>query len=392
MPKIKLIALISLMCLIGYQITLLTMSGVPIDEHQTALGIYDLCQDKGGFLPTCYEDSIVETMEMNNLTMDQTFSLTKKVQSLDPGYFYCHVLSHRIAQAEVKKHPSSWTEVLKKCPSDMCSGGCIHGVFQERFNDTVLTTEQTQSIIPTLQEMCQARQGWQATELEKQGCNHAIGHATIYITGADMQKSVNICHEVAKQPEGDRYLQTCIEGLFMQVYQPQEPDDKALVIDIVPSKQNWKKFCSQFDSQTESLCLKEGWALFIEEIQTPEGIIDFCSYTKTPDEEELCYNRIANSLMTIFDLNMEKVLPICLKLPLKHQGNCIGDSALALMKTDYSLIEKTIEFCLEVKQFNFDQICFEKLATNASYSFGKNSTEYERLCSQIETLTNLKCR
>ena len=84
----------------------------------------------------------------------------------------------------------------------------------------------------------------------------------------------------------------------MIIYQPLGPDDVALVRDLVPSKQNKIKFCDTYKTNflAYNACNKEGWAIFRNEIFTPDGLTKFCSYTKDKNWRRSCYMSLMNPI------------------------------------------------------------------------------------------------
>ncbi len=52
-----------------------------------------------------------------------------------------------------------------------------------------------------------------------------MGHLYDFITNANLPKALGLCERTV--PEAFRWV--CIEGVFMQIYQPLEPDDFQLI-------------------------------------------------------------------------------------------------------------------------------------------------------------------
>jgi len=88
------------------------------------------CQSET-YSPGCYDREIPKLMDY--ISMEDAFKVTSIVQGEDKTYTYCHVLGHKLAAREIDKDPSKWKEVVTRCPSGICSNGCIHGGFQEKF-------------------------------------------------------------------------------------------------------------------------------------------------------------------------------------------------------------------------------------------------------------------
>ena len=152
---------------------------------------------------TCYDREIPKLM--GRLTLEEAFAVTKAVQSRDSSYAFCHVLGHELSARETKKDPSKWKDVAARCPSGVCSNGCIHGAFQERFRSDAFTPSQIETIKPELVNVCEPREGWSPTKMEQATCYHGLGHLFMYITNANVALATRLCDElVVKYPCNDR--------------------------------------------------------------------------------------------------------------------------------------------------------------------------------------------
>jgi hypothetical protein len=178
------------------------------------------------FTQTCYDKEIPKLMDNpTNLSMENAFAVTRIVQDIDKSFPYCHVLGHELSAKEVNKDPSKWKDVVSRCPSGTCSNGCIHGGFQEKFRAESLTDAQVQQVLPDLKTICEDRDNWHPTGLEQASCYHALGHLTMYLTRADTTKSSSLCNTIAQKSDGRDFRHLCYDGVFMQIYQPLEPED-----------------------------------------------------------------------------------------------------------------------------------------------------------------------
>ena len=223
----------------------------------------------------CYDKEIPKLLA--SLSMEDVFKVTALIQEKDRSYTYCHVLGHKLAGLETKKDPSKWREVVGRCPVGVCSNGCVHGAFQERYRADVLQGEEFEKAKNELKDVCEAREGFNPTGLEQGSCYHALGHLLMYISGADIRKSVASCDEVGLKKDGRDFRGLCYDGAFMQIFQPLEPEDIALVFKVKQTKETVRDFCSQFTSDMKTSCWTESWPLFFEEIITPKGLINFCA-------------------------------------------------------------------------------------------------------------------
>lgn len=349
--------------------------------------------------PPCYDKEIPKLMDQ--ISMAEAFQVARYIQEKEPAYLYCHVLGHNIAETETAKDPSKWKDVVAKCPTTMCNNGCPHGALMERFKSNVndyLTDEQIAEIKPDLMDVCEPRENWNPKEIERSMCYHALGHLHMYITNADLRKSAELCREVGTKSDGRNYIQTCTEGVFMSVYQPLSPEDIALIKNITPTKETMPKFCEPFkdDEMSFHACHKEAWAIFREEISTPEGYQKFCSYTDDKNWRVVCYSSLMNPLIdvkVVNDNNIAWLENFCGKLTDDARRYCIRASAHRLMQIDPKLLNKALEVCrsfVTLGQESQDE-CYDSLAAFGVLGYQKGSAEFNQYCSTLPKPWNETC-
>ncbi len=348
--------------------------------HFAELGVTK-CKVAGSqFRQPCYDDYLTSLMDPpNNLSMEDVFTVTSEVQKRDDSYWYCHVLSHRVAAKEVDKDPNNWQGVLARCPVDICSNGCLHGAFQERFKADTLTDQQLADILPQLKNACENIKD--LSKHDRTSCYHGLGHAFMYMTNADLKKSDNLCTQVAIKNDGRNYLQTCVEGTFMQVFQPREPEDVALIKNIVPTKDKASDFCDQFDGQVKAACKRESWVLFKDEIVTPQGLMKYCSYTTEPRENRQCLNKMFYSIMSMKQMSEDFMKSLCVKLPRDIEEHCFADTAGRMITADQALSARAVGICDYAAKFNTANECYSLMSSYSGYIFAPGSKAGEDYCN-----------
>ena len=349
--------------------------------------VIEKCRNNS-YRASCYDKEIPKLMDY--ISMEDAFAITKIVQEKDSSYSYCHVLGHNLSAREVVKDPSKWKEVVTRCPSGICSNGCIHGGFQERFRSESLTVKQLENVKEELLDLCEPRGNWQPTGLEQGSCYHAVGHLLMYMTNADLVKSTDLCEEIAKKNNGADYSQVCFDGAFMQIFQPLESEDFALVKGKQPTKEEVSLFCEEFSGQKRGSCMSESWPLFRSEIMTPNGLVEFCSRT-LPEEVDRCFTSLFYVLPVQFDFDIEKLQTFCTNLPKERKGQCFANIASRLIETDYRNIEKSIDFCRSAMQYGNEDKCFEELLLYSTYNFHRGSEEFYALCNSLPNDWKEKC-
>lgn len=345
---------------------------------------------KESYAPKCYDEEIPKLMD-RGVSMEQAFQVTSRIQDKVSDYFYCHVLGHNLSARETAKDPSQWTQVVARCPAGMCSNGCLHGAAQERFRDDALSAEEVRALIPQLAEICEQGHGREYTGLEQASCYHSLGHLTMYITGADIRTATDVCDEIARKDNGDDYTRTCYEGAYMQIFQPLEPEDFALVKDIAPQNSaDAEKFCDTFSGEYRAACHRESWPLYRDGLETG-GLESFCSLV--PDKESIrrCYSGMFYVLTAQFNFDFPKIIALCERLPEKRKAQCFANAASRFVETDYRLVKDAVRLCEVAREHSAGERCYDELLFYSSFNFHKDSEAFTTLCDSLPEDWRTRC-
>jgi hypothetical protein len=364
------------------------------DIDSLAKEILKTCS-KSDYRPTCYDKEIPKTMDDPGVTMEEAFEITKKIQDQDKIYLFCHVLGHELADAETKKDVSKWLDVVSRCPALTCNNGCPHGAIMRKFKgEEILNAAQLDQIIPDLQMACEPRGLWNPTEVERGMCYHSMGHTAMYISGADINKSLEICKKVGSKDDGRDYYQTCTQGVFMIIFQGIDPDDIALVAKIKPTKEEVAHFCSRFTGPIENTaCRTEAWPLYFEEITDPKGLEKFCSFTKNTYSHNWCYDTGLNSisLQILESKGVEGMADYCLQLSPNMQKHCFASTAAAWVQNEPRYQKDAIKLCQLAENSKLNDACYHNLLYYSVYSFDPGSTAWNNYCYNFPDLYKSKC-
>ncbi len=346
-----------------------------------ATRVLSLCKDEP-YRPACYEREIPKLMAI--LSMEDAFTVTKLVQDGDPSFAYCHVVAHKLTAIETKKNPVRWKDVMLRCPQSACNYGCLHGSLIERFRGETLTDEQVQETVGTIRDLCEPRPGFAPTEIERTMCYHGVGHLAMYMTGGDPGGSIPICQTLAKRSDGRDYGKTCIEGIFMTVFQSIDPEDLALVADIKPEKKDVAAFCDSYDVYAPN-CRRESYAMFSQETATPQGLAAFCSYAQNDDQKRDCYWAVINAQTTIFFEKPDPVSHIiayCQGFPVGTRTWCWQGAAMRLVQIDpLRNVAFSDRICASATNIIEQAACYKDLLYYATFSFDRNSQAYTQYCN-----------
>ena len=337
------------------------------------------------YRPACYDEEIPKLLD-EGVSYQDVFAVTALVQDQDSEYWYCHVLGHNVSAKETAKDVSKWTEVVARAPQGVCSNGAIHGAFQERFREELVSDEELQELIPEIQNICSRDGGGKGfTGLEQASCYHALGHLTMYITNGDINRATQTCDVVAH--DGDRdFAGLCYDGAYMQIFQPLDPEDVALVEHIAPTTQEEAiALCNTYSGQRRNSCLLESWPLFIDEIREDVTKVEsFCNRGFTQHERSRCFNGIFFVLAAHSDFTPESITSMCSALSDPDiRARCYGHSASRFLETDHRLAIEAAAVCKAAEDDGVGQQCYEEILFYSSFNYHKNTEPFLRLCAVL---------
>ncbi|MEN9560985.1 MAG: hypothetical protein RIQ56_258, partial [Candidatus Parcubacteria bacterium] len=174
------------------------------------------------------------------------------------------------------------------------------------------------------------------------------------------------------------------EGVFMQMYQPVEPDDFELVqrLGYELRKDNYRSICAKFkDLDARGACLREAWPLFREGVVSGSGVKNFCSGHPT-NLEEACY-LTASSIVGRMNLsNPQSAVLACNRFPAEFKLQCFETVAQAFLEEDRNDGTRAILICQESDD-SIARSCLMDLAQKASFIFARESPEAARFCAKL---------
>ncbi|OGI62790.1 hypothetical protein A2818_00905 [Candidatus Nomurabacteria bacterium RIFCSPHIGHO2_01_FULL_40_12] len=355
-----------------------------LSNEEIVQKIYSVCAGHS-YKPTCYDEEIPKLL--SEISMERVFKIAGIVQVSDVSYSYCHDLGHKLSASEVSKNPREWKEVISRCPRGICSNGCQHGAAQERFRNEVLTQDQLIAAKIELVDVCNLKKDW--TGLEKSECIHGLGHLSVYLTGADVDKSLRVCNDINLRREE---LDLCYDGAFMQIFQPQDPDDISLVEKIKPkTKEETQKFCRQFpDLNKVNACIRQAYPLYFQEIETSDGLIEYCAQSSPGLATEKCQNMLFYVQAQRTNYNVQKLADLCNGMPDKIKGRCFGQIANAIIHGGSHLISQAVAYCSLASDGKKD-ICLETILEFAPYNLPVGTKVFKQLCESFPSDWQRQC-
>jgi hypothetical protein len=337
------------------------------------------CQ-KSDYKPQCYEDEILRIAK--HIRMEDSFRLTEIVQKNDSSFAYCHVLAHKVSFLEAKRNPGNWRDIMNRCPAAMCNYGCLHGALIERFRGEVLSQSQIEEAVIEIKDVCEPRPGFNPTEIDRTMCYHALGHLGMYMTGGDPKVSTEICGKVSYKSDGRDYYETCIEGVYMTIFQGVDPEDIALVADIKPKKENVREFCSKFEGIDYEACNRESYPLFRDDLKDVGFIPGFCSYAKSDHGSWKCYaTTLGDVAVEILEgRRSETYKSVCSRMPENKKEQCFANIATRLVQIDKNYLQQAVSICRDAEEEDSGEECYGDLMAYSTFTTEAGSSEHKNYC------------
>lgn len=349
------------------------------------------CATMQGDHEPCYESAVPALYP--SMSMPQLFDIVRTIRTLDPKYQFCHVLAHKLGERAIADDPNAWLQAIPMNPTDgLCSNGFIHGVIVGRFDNAVLDDATIDAYTPDFARACEPHDGWQPSALDQAMCYHGMGHLFDFITNAKIPKALALCQTVAQSDTGD-FRQVCLEGVFMQFYQPLEPEDYALVdkLSVKLTKDTVRSFCNSFSGpEVRGACLRESWPLFKEGIQSGLGVTDFCSGQPNTIEERHCYESVSSIVGRVWLGKPTASASTCDNFPAKWQSLCYAFSAQAVLEENRNDAPGALAVC-ELGVPVVGTSCVEALVDRARFIFGNDDAARRSFCAHVPDFLKEKC-
>ncbi len=363
------------------------------EPESLAKAVIEVCKDDQ-YRPACYDRELPKYMD-EGYSMEEVFMVTRRVQQEDDEYQYCHVLGHYLSQKETAKDPSLWKDVFARAPRGICSNGAIHGAFQERFNADALPDATVDELKAELLAICDARENWKPTGLERGSCLHALGHLTMYATGGDIDRSLTLCDELVPPQGGYRgETQLCYDGAFMQIFQPLESEDIALVAHYgIDNFTKAKALCSSYTDEQFGSCTSESWAMADNAVRDPERILSICEPLFATGGQQLtrCIDNIFYIAAAQFNLRVPEINDFCSNVESPYHYTCYESATSRLIEVDWDNIDKSVDLCTQAAAVQADVACFNKLVAMSTFTFDVQSEHFRRLCDSMPEPYKAKC-
>jgi len=340
----------------------------------------------------CYGREIPLLMD-RGLSMEEAFKVTRIALETDPDFNFCHLLSHTLAEKEVAKDPLLWKEVAARSPN-MCSNGGIHGAFLARFKTESMASSSNESIFSQLEGICESPEEKKLDGLSQASCYHSLGHLLMYLTLGDVDRSMTVCDLLVDASMGESNRIMCYDGSHMQLHEPFEPEDFALIAGKeITTPEELYDLCSQYVDAKRQVCFSWAWVLYQDELYNPSTSRIICEPLREyGDEYDFCLTYVFNmALILVSNYDVYKINTYCSEVPLDIRGNCYANAASRFMTTDRAFIDRSFKLCGLADSVENENICYERMRGYASFVFVPDSQEHTLFCQRLAEESGTGC-
>ncbi len=372
-------------------VALRVYSAAPVSLERYAHAVVDQCAQAQN-RSLCYENEVPKLLD-RGVSFEDTFAIAEEIQRLDTSGEYCHNIGHRLGATEVAKDPSKWKEVARRTPQGVCLSGGLHGAFQERFKTDFLALEKVPAFLEEVQGFCDFDPQAPSSPAVLFMCSHGLGHLFMFITDGALERSIGLCAAVRFKDAGgvtrDGQELSCYDGIFMQLFEPHEPEDYALIGNNGQTKETVGAFCKTFSGAVEAACVARSASLFYKELSKgPPHPLD-CGVLDV-SRRDLCRGTQLRLFARDTYFNMDAADAYCATYPQEKRGWCYASAGSYAFMAGHDY-DQSFTYCGRAATAGVGDQCYQALSIMIPYSFMQEEHLRLELCAKLPPPYALKC-
>jgi len=327
----------------------------------------------------CYEDLALDFLDQAPLREVMTVFADHETR---PEIFSrCHAAAHYLGR-QAYKEIQQVAETYEQCTS-ACWGGCYHGVIEQYIAENNLFPGDLDALTAEILTVCGTEDDYDKPRVFGE-CLHGIGHAMMFITNADLPRSLEFCDVLPSVQQRE----VCYGGIFMEnsssstsLDHPSEYlklSDPMYPCNILEEK--YKKLCYQYQSSYFAIITQSDWLETIDLcLQVPIAYQDGCF-------QVLGSNQVGRTQdLQLMNNTCELVQDTTLK------QNCIAGVVEGLTGRYVGDASYVLKFCSTVVQ-DTKNICYSQIGKSVS-SWARNTALRDAVCEEIlEEKYQLLCK
>lgn len=298
----------------------------------------------------------------------------------------CHQLTHFLARTHYD-HTKDVPLAFNSCTS-ACHGGCYHGVIEGYFKEHNIDigTLDDAPMEEQIRTVC-GQEGTHASPRIYSECLHGIGHAMMFITEADLPRSLTLCDALA----APSLRETCYGGVFMENSSSStnrdhptkylNREDPLYPCSILADQ--YKTICYQYQSSYFAELSQWDWnhtIVLCEKVPLPyrEGCMHIigtnqvgytqdtafmlatCNLIKEPAYTASCIRGIVSALGGRYIGEHARMQEFCVMVDTPHKNSCYGQIGDVLESWGLSALERE-RICTQTVETSYIPICTHPL-------------------------------
>lgn len=321
-------------------------------SEQITQDMLDKCKQYGD---VCYSIEFAKLTKVEPL--DFTLTVFNQIQMIDPNARGCHLIAHSISTEETLKNLDMWEDTLARLPTDKCTGGFMHGVFEARqAQDPTLSINEN-----TIPELCRVVEE-KAKRSNDQDCSHIMGHLLLVEHEADIAQANLTCNKLSESLQYE-----CFSGVYMENETRDGIVDHGLGKHIPwneTTTQTQQSLCEKAYGIAAQACWREISHMFVFISKDyPPDVYKLCEQSNNANLTKNCYFHAVGIIVASSFYNPQNAKLLCQP----YIGNadefsgCISVGIGSLLMSTPQFIDRAIEICESI-DFRFREGCYEYLS------------------------------
>ncbi len=319
----------------------------------------------------CYEN--ISDKILKYYSYEDALSIVKKYQDL-PEIKDCHEFAHYVGK-KVFRETNDLKSVLISPNVNLCLQGFLHGAIIENFTRMdVLTMDKNNPRIRELfVNICGTKDSFNFVGHFVE-CFHALGHASMIMTGNNLPSSLEICDLLEKE----QYQESCYSGALMENFNDTQ---SAPVAKVFFDKGDYNYPCYELNVKYSKLCYRwKGEYFFGLNKNNFESSLVMCQKIKGEFVNE-CVLRLARSYARNNYYKRDEVLGKCMSLSDRSQGNYCLRGVIELIISDVNDPKILEDYCDNSKEII--DYCYDVVFGSIDLWASDTLAETQRSCEFI---------
>lgn len=333
----------------------------------------------------CYVEEVPKLLDQG-VGFEDSFAVAYDIQQQDQTGEYCHRIGHALGSAETAKDPSKWKEVARRTPLGTCLAGGLHGAFEERFSKESLAPADIPAFIQDMQGFCDVQKNIPSSPVDLTMCSHGLGHLFLYATAGNIKEATRLCSSMNFKTEGGVNAEgqelSCFDGMFMQLLEPHDSEDYALIKGHEQTKDTVGDFCSTFAPLPKAACIARSAPLFYKNLSVGAPKPLDCNVLDSQRRRDSCFSTQLRLFARDTFFNLDATDDYCATYPAQKRGWCYASAGSFAFMAGYDY-EQPFRFCARAAALGVGDQCYQTLADIIPNTFREDDPSRKDFCKKL---------